>query len=271
MLDYYRNRAIRILPSYYVAIIVTIIFHQCVLRDVTADIFKLGWFRYFIGFNMMIPSDNYYLWNNAHAFWTMSCFMWFYILTPLILGFVRTLRQSVLFLSFTFLGSYVWKVIMFSLFSVENVDSLYTLANGSPFGVLYQFAFGIMTYFALKEEKENEGIAVFVLSSVLGLILGKNVLIWCSLCGIMIIVLKNKEVQMPDKYLRFVRITGKESYHIYLAHMLSFDIAKYVVNVYYNEPVPVRYVIWLLISVVLMALLCFVMNICERVVRAVVM
>ena len=62
--SYYKKRAICILPSYYVAIIVIMLFYHLVLSDVTPDIFGIGWLRYFLGLNTVLPSTNYDLWNN---------------------------------------------------------------------------------------------------------------------------------------------------------------------------------------------------------------
>ena len=180
---YYKKRAIRILPAYYIAVIGSILFRHLVLKDVTFDIFKIGWIRYVLGLNTILPSDNYYLWNNTYGLWTMSCFIWFYIMAPVIFKLIKTLKNSIRFLIFSFGISIIWKIVIYSIFSeISGIDSLNVLTGASPFGVLYQFAIGIVVYFVLKEKKNYLGITLLAIISICGLILNRYIFVWCAVC-----------------------------------------------------------------------------------------
>lgn len=267
---YYIKRAIRILPSYYVAVIGVVLFHQFVLKDVTTDVFGLGWLRYFFGLNTVVPSTNYYLWNNTYGLWTMSCFIWFYIMAPLIFKLVRSLKGAACFFMLSFVSSIAWKLVMNSIFfQMDGIELLDVLTGASPFGVLYQFAIGIMTYFTLKEGKAYKGIAILSVISVCGLILNRNTFIWCSLCGLMIIAFENMEIQISAKAQRFVRTIGRESFHVYLSHLLSFAVAWSITNTVFKDSGIVKYSCWAMISAVLVVLLCCVMRACEQIVEAI--
>ena len=268
---YYKKRATRILPAYYVAVIGAMLFHQFVLKDVTADIFGLGWLRYFLGLNTVVPSMNYDLWNNTYGLWTMSCFIWFYIMAPLIFKWVRSLKSAASFFVLSFVGSIAWKLIMNSIFSqMAGIESLDVLTGASPFGELYQFAIGIMVYFILKEEKAYKGIVLLSVISVFGLVLNRNTFIWCSLCGLMIIAFENMEIQISAKAQRFVRTIGKESFHVYLSHLLSFAVAWSITSTVFLDSGIVKYSCWALISAVLVVLLCCVMRACEKIVEVII-
>ena len=259
------------MPAYYVAVIGAMLFHQIILKDVTADIFGLGWLRYFLGLNTVLPSTNYDLWNNTYGLWTMSCFIWFYIMAPFVFKWVRSLKSAAYFFGLSFVCSIAWKLVMNSMFSrMVGVESLDVLTGASPFGVLYQFAIGIMAYFMLKEEKAYKGIALLSVISVFGLILNRNTFIWCSLCGLMIIALENMEIQISAKAQRVVQAIGKESFHVYLSHLLSFAVAWSIANTIFNDSSIVKYSCWALLSAVLVVVLCYVMRACERIVGAII-
>lgn len=71
-------------------------------------------------------------------------------------------------------------------FKMDGIESLDVLTGASLFGVLYQFAIGIMTYFSLQERKTYQGIILLSVISVSGLVLNRKVFIWCSLCVLMV-------------------------------------------------------------------------------------
>lgn len=269
--EYYKKRAIRILPAYYVAVIGAMLFHQFVLKDVTANIFGLGWIRYFLGLNTVLPSTNYDLWNNTYGLWTMSCFIWFYVMAPTIFKWVKFLKSAVYFLGLSLVSSIMWKLVMNSVFfRTVGIESLDVLTGASPFGVLYQFAIGIMVYFMLREEKAYKGIVLLSVVSVFGLILNKNTFIWCCLCGLMIISFENMEIQISAKAQRGVQKIGKESFHVYLSHLFSFAVAWSIANTVFKDFGIAKYGCWALLSAVFVVVLCCVMRVCERIVGAII-
>lgn len=58
-IDYYIKRGLRIIPAYYLIIILAIAYNVFVTSDISPDIYYIGWLRYFWGLNMIIPSTNY--------------------------------------------------------------------------------------------------------------------------------------------------------------------------------------------------------------------
>ena len=159
----------------------------------------------------------------------MSCFIWFYIIAPIIFKFVKSLKGAIVFWLMSFVISLIWKICIYAIFSnIAGLHSLDVLTGTSPFGVLYQFAIGILVYYFLKEKKPFEGIIVLSLISICGLILNRNIFIWCSLCGLAVIAFENMNIILPSRLQNYIKIVGKESFHIYLSHLLSFAISERV-------------------------------------------
>lgn len=81
VLEFYRKRVFRIIPLYWVVLIVTLILNP--------NLFSIKYLRYFFFLNMFIPSDDFGLWNNLNGLWTMSAFMFFYLIAPLIYKLIK--------------------------------------------------------------------------------------------------------------------------------------------------------------------------------------
>ena len=77
IIKYYKRRALRILPTYYAAIIAAIIYTTFFTSGFECDVYGLGWIRYFLGLNTILPSNSFWEWNNSFGFWTMSNFIFF--------------------------------------------------------------------------------------------------------------------------------------------------------------------------------------------------
>lgn len=130
---YYVRRFFRVLPLYYAVILYNIVLHEILLRDVPADPAGLGWLRYFLLTNAVVPGpDNF--WSNLSATWTVSLFVFFYLCMPIFAKLVKNVREAViLYLSLLALR-YVW---------VAAGLSSYMMA----FYYLHFFALGILVRF----------------------------------------------------------------------------------------------------------------------------
>ena len=82
----------------------------------------------------------------------MSCFIGFYIMAPLIFKFVKNFKSSVCFLGISFVISAIWKILISVIYGrISGLDNIDVLTGASPFGVLYQFAIGIIIFYTLEE------------------------------------------------------------------------------------------------------------------------
>ncbi len=96
-INYYKKRAIRILSTYYAAITAAIIYVTIFTNGYPEDTYDLGWLRYFLALNTILPSDSFWHWNNAFGFWTMTDFIFFYAIMPFVFKVVHSFYRSVIF------------------------------------------------------------------------------------------------------------------------------------------------------------------------------
>lgn len=78
---FYKKRLIRIVPIYYAVVLINLL-SSLAIGAYPADVTHLGWLRYFLFIHAIIPTNEYFYWNNAAALWTMTAFAVFYIAAP---------------------------------------------------------------------------------------------------------------------------------------------------------------------------------------------
>ena len=248
------------IPSYYCAIIMAIVASAILKFEPVSDMFGLGWLRYFLGINMLLPSNSYFVWNNAYGWWTMSCFLCFYALCPIILRFVNNFIKSCCFVEIAFAVAVFWKTLNMVLFqNFTEIDALDVLCGGSPFGTLFQFAVGILVYFGIKEGKKNHAIIFCALFMMLAAILEKNHLGWCGICGLLIIALND----MPLGFSKIFKWLADKSYYVYLVHLLAIKIATTICNSYIASD-KYSIIMFYLIFLIILIFSCFILNIVDK-------
>ena len=84
---FYKKRIVRIIPVYFGVVFVNFI-AQILFCRYPSDTTHLGWLRYFLMIHAIVPTNDYFYWNNAAALWTMSAFMVFYLFAPIIHHFI---------------------------------------------------------------------------------------------------------------------------------------------------------------------------------------
>lgn len=228
-------------------------------KKVVADIFGLKWLRFFLGLNTILPSNNYEIWNNPYGWWTMSAFIWFYAMAPFLMKFVNNWKKAVLFVPVS-LGSWItWKLIMRVLFgNINGLDDINTLSGASPFGTLIYFALGILEFMAIKEKKNFFTVIGLFVFAIVGVVIHRNAWTVAAFSGILIILFNQYPVVLKGRFKSIVQFFGKHSFNIYLVHLLAFEISWKIVSSLFDRSV--LYLMWVLSSVVLIALLAGMLN-----------
>lgn len=168
--EYYKKRVVRIVPLYFSVLIVDYI---CILvenilanimsgAEIFTGVFSYGgpcsvkYLRYFGFLNMFIPSDNFSVWNNMEGFWTMSCFAFFYLVTPI---FYKLIKKFLVFLPILAVTLYFQRAFVSWLEAKLNdwvpwADNLHDFALETPISMLYCYMLGIAVYLAHKDKKQ---------------------------------------------------------------------------------------------------------------------
>lgn len=174
--EFYKKRIRRIVPEYYAALILYwFIDLGLYAKDKGIAYALMGWdallgiryvLRYFTFFQMILPSENSGLWNNRHAWWTMSSFMVFYLLAPFFFKYLKGFFRSFMVLFILLAGTPIVRTFLAELLfpyypSTEAAIEVY--CESMPLTQLYCFFLGIVLYWALKEGKEMLYVVFLVL------------------------------------------------------------------------------------------------------------
>lgn len=100
-LRYYKKRLLRILPIYWSCLILLylkdflfMLFAGNSLAAILEGQCSVRFLRYFLFLQCCLPSDNWDLWNNHSALWTMSSFMVFYLVAPFLYKMLKRFYSS---------------------------------------------------------------------------------------------------------------------------------------------------------------------------------
>ena len=217
---YYKRRLLRILPTYYAAIVAAMLYIEFTTEGYETDIFHLGWLRYFFALNTILPSADYRAWNNAFAFWTLSDFLFFYALVPYLIKVFNTFRRCVYFFFICIIVATITRCICVD-FNSSCFSELPTMIRQSPLCQMQHFAAGMMTFFAVREEKKSIAVLILVLTAMLPYVVCDSALTFAILTGIFILSVKEEDIAVKSRWVLFF---SKYSFHIYLTHVLALAI-----------------------------------------------
>lgn len=213
---YYKTRAVRILPLYYVVILYFFITETFVFRDVPLDPSGLYWLRYIVVFlygNVRSANSYFDFWTNLGATWSICVFATFYLFAPLFAKLIRSFWQACIsVLCFWAIHAYIaWKSPPF-------------------FHTTYYFIFfmlGILIWFAHKEQKEEKACIFAGLLLLLNIILNRTALefnqLMMSGIAFTLLVTSTMNWHYRNEQLKvLIQIIDKYSYTIYLAQGIVF-------------------------------------------------
>lgn len=260
---YYKKRAIRILPTYYAAITAAIIYVTIFTNGYPEDTYGLGWLRYFLALNTVLPSDSFWHWNNAYGFWTMTDFIFFYAIMPFVIRVVHSFYRSVIFFFICYaaaLCTYKTHILL-----PENICSEQNLLiTWSPIGQMQHFALGIMTFFAAKMQKKSPAYILLILLAALPGPFCSIPLRFTILTCLFILYVKSSDILIHGAKLKWLKFVSKYSFHIYLTHLLALTIGQQAASIICVPSTFTFYALKLIVAVIATILLCLFLEISQR-------
>ena len=110
--------------------------------SIPEDATGLKWIRYIFFINLWVPAENEF-WINLGAVWSISVFVFFYLLVPFMYKVVKKSYVALVLI-----------ILLYGLFKyTENVGT-----GRIPVRYLFYFMVGILVNLVLKEGKENNFI-----------------------------------------------------------------------------------------------------------------
>lgn len=208
--NYLIKRAVHILPLYYMAILFYFVIYS-VTDNIPSDSSGIYWLRYLLFINLWIPADNDF-WINLGALWSISVFVLFYLLAPLLYRIMCKYYYSVVVVVVSYL--------MFK--ATEDVGT-----GRIPIRYLFYFVLGMMLYLTIKEGKESSLLSVMCLFILFCFLTDTGEAIVPPLLASIFILatLGNKE-SLPERGIlkKIVCFIAKISYSIYIIHIAVFNL-----------------------------------------------
>lgn len=216
-LDFYKRRVIRIIPLYWVVLIITAILNHQLLS------FKF--LRYFLFLQMFIPSEDFGTWNNINGLWTMSAFMFFYLIAPFLYKIIRKY----------YVGLAIFTIMLFAhdpfVAAFENalikyfpyISDSYSFASWHPFSVLYVFVGGTVVYLAVKENRHFSLAILCMLSMVYNEFRWHAwdiIMVLIVLCAASLPNMPSLSSKVNAKATKYIKLCADCSFPLYLTHTL---------------------------------------------------
>ena len=165
---YLKNRLKRILPQYYISLIILLFFTESNFILFSREhIYNI--FSHIFLFHGFYPSIQGSISGVA---WTLTPIFFFYLIAPFIFKVIEKKPKLTLFLSIIF--SCLFKVVVYTLFSksVNEIGFNYYFTFGrSIFGAIDEFVLGMFLAKYIKVPKDNKKIILNILLLLLSLIL----------------------------------------------------------------------------------------------------
>lgn len=217
-LRYYRRRAVRILPAYWLLLVLR--WMADALRGIPCGVRYL---RYFVFLQMFIPSENYQLWNNRGALWTMSAFALFYLLAPWLHRVLRSFWPSLAVLAALLvckgrLGGWI-EAAMAGYPPQAMADQF---AAKMPLMVLHCFLFGTTLRCAVRQGKTFWFAGFCALLPVMTDFRRGGV--ECVMALLVLSAVQSPAPRLPDRIAQAVTFLSEGSFWLYLLHPLLLDL-----------------------------------------------
>lgn len=209
--DYVKKKAIRILPMYYVSLVLTFIIGVFITAQYPLD---LKWLYHTVFLNMFIPSQEWTWWNSVNFFWTMPAFVAWYTLSPLLFKYINNSKKMVITTLVASVLSPFLKKWMYGFASEQFV-------NWNFFCLLYVFLFGSLAYFLIQECKQSIGILYGIIIAVIGLAVGNRSGFFVFGFGFYLMILLASIIPLrweSEKLKNIIEWLSASTYSVYLTH-----------------------------------------------------
>lgn len=225
--EFYCKRISKLIPAYYAILIVGVVVWDKWLMQMPKDGFVLGWLRYFLCLNTWVPSSDYYHWNDLWGLWTIGCFVFFYLIAPVLKTYLGNFKRAAVFMVIMLPVTFVLSKLGASFYGSLGASLPDMMASDNPIYSLNTFAMGICGWYAVREHKEKTYIQIvaILLAGLIGLNM-YNRMLWGLLCALIMIAFIDMKLK-SNKIGNILKVLGKYSFSLYLVHLPVIEIINY--------------------------------------------
>lgn len=228
--SYYKKRICRILPAYYFGLGILYLkelfinlYASIPLKTIfTESVCSIRFLRYVFCLQVVFPTDNWYMWGNRSALWSMSSFAFFYLMLPLYYRLFNTFRKILgVVLTLLFLNPMIANLIEENLSGYPEDACISYFADKNPITTAYCFLMGVSIYLMIKERKYKFIFAIFIVLLVTKFSWYPFELLFMIMVSVMVC---SPQWTKDDKARQIISFLSKGSFLLYLIHpiILSF-------------------------------------------------
>jgi peptidoglycan/LPS O-acetylase OafA/YrhL len=266
ILEFYKKRVVRIIPTYLIFAIVYILL--LTIFKSTPSITEI----------LSILTGTEFWINGELLFWYISAIIVLYLLFPFFLKVINFGKNSDKKINLLILLGFLYLIILAISFS--KLSYLLIFFSRIPI-----FIIGCFIGKMLKEEKEDIGLIWIITAGVIGIIamfladkisiqsgkwIGAGLVIIpaCLIAGKIIEKIENNKT--VNKIMIFLKFMGKYSLEIFLIHVVILKFDKYIkIMIYGNEKangkiVEIRYLVYFIITLITAFVLNKIMDIVKK-------
>lgn len=234
---YYKGRLRKIISIYYWCLCINYIYtflnSYFVMNESLKDIFVnasapcgINYLRYFFFLQGFLPSDNYALWNNRFALWTMSSFAFFYVFVPFIYKKINNYIKALISILLLFVMKKYMEVTLLNLFEMfGQFDQMEHFVMIHPLCNVCFFMLGVFVWHIKASNLKN--VVVMTLLSF-------NVLTQMKFWGyellftVLLIIATSDSINdhISEKVYKIITYLSEISFCVYLSHPVILDICK---------------------------------------------
>ena len=222
---YFIKRLFRIVPLYYSIILILYFFTKYGNWPLPTDTSGLGWARYFLFLSTSVPSEQD-CWVNLCATWSVSSFMAFYLLAPILKKVIGSFQSSLIAMIVSYL--FCNGLLAGWLDGATGINGIF------PLLYLWIFLLGVSAYYAVKEDRVLD--MCFVVGIILlfkifgsGAVSGR---LESSIMCVLILVTRFAAGMSETKVDKIFYILGKYTYSLYLSHPMVWYISTFYRGVF---------------------------------------
>ncbi len=222
--EYYIGRAKKILPTYWICLLFLY------LSDLLWAFRTYGlsyrmfqgqcsyrFLRYVFMVNCILPSDNWEMWNNHSALWTMSAFFLFWVAAPWLYKLMRRFWGAITVLIVSVVAQKL--LLKYLLALVDNYPEgaqFYYQATMNAFVELPYFLLGAVLVIAVREKKETSYLFLVGFITVCSNLAQAPFPIIFVL--IIFVAVKGSDIVTNEKVVKIIRGIADISFTLYLIH-----------------------------------------------------
>lgn len=209
--EYYKKRAIHILPLYYFSILWFFVTENILnqyLHQIPKDEMGLYWIRYIFPFiNGFVGSETYF-WSNLGITWTIPIFLTFYLIAPFTVGKIKSFKSA------CFVSAIVYLI-------TNAINCFYPC---TVFNNIWVFFVGVLGYYAIKSAHGLQITLTFQMIAIFMVIINRKLDAYIALffCVLVTFVLLENKIKLPLRVRTIINYVDKRTYTLYLVHGLVF-------------------------------------------------